>query len=107
MEQILMVFVTVSSEGEGKKIGNILVENRLAAGVNLVSQIHSIFRWKGNIENKDEVLLLINSTRERIDELVAKIKEIHSYDVPEIIAIPVFAGNKDYIDWVLEETTNG
>ncbi len=107
MEQILMVFVTVSSEAEGKKIGNILVENRLAACVNLVPQIHSIFRWKGNIENENEVLLLIKSTRERIDELVAKIKEIHSYDVPEILAIPVFAGNRDYIDWVLEETTNG
>ena len=107
MEQILMVFVTVSTEEEGKKIGNILVENRLAACVNLVPQIHSIFRWKGNIENENEVLLLIKSTRERIDELVAKIKEIHSYDVPEILAIPVFAGNRDYIDWVLEETTNG
>ena len=107
MEQILMVFVTVASEEEGKRIGSNLVENKLAACVNLVPQIFSIFRWQGNIENEKEILLLIKTMENRVDALIAKVKEITSYDVPEILAIPVFTGNKDYIDWVVEETKNG
>ena len=107
VEQILMVFVTVASEEEGKRIGSILVENQLAACVNMVPQIFSIFRWQGNIENEKEILLLIKTTENRVDALIDKVKEIHSYDVPEILAIPVFTGNKDYIDWVVEETKNG
>lgn len=107
MEQILVVFVTVSSEDEGKKIGMDLVNNKLAACVNLVPKIHSIFSWQGKIETEDEVLLVIKTTQERINELINKVKELHSYDVPEILAIPVFAGNQDYIDWVLDETANG
>ena len=107
MEDILIVFITVPSQEEGERIGANLVESRLAACVNVIPQVSSIFRWQGKIEKENELLLVIKTTRDRMDELTSKIKELHSYDVPEILAVPVFAGSKDYIDWVQQETRNG
>ncbi len=104
MENVLIVFVTVSSQEEGERIGSSLVESKLAACVNVLPQVSSIFSWQGKIEKDGEVLLLIKTTSERMDDLAAKIKEMHSYDVPEILAVPVFAGSRDYIDWVHQET---
>jgi periplasmic divalent cation tolerance protein len=104
MENVLIVFVTVSSQEEGERIGSSLVESKLAACVNVLPQVSSIFSWQGKIEKDGEVLLLIKTTRERMDDLAARIKEMHSYDLPEILAVPVFAGSRDYIDWVQQET---
>ena len=106
MENVLIVFVTVSSQEEGERIGSSLVESKLAACVNVLPQVSSIFSWQGKIEKDGEIMLLIKTTSERMDDLAAKIKEMHSYDVPEILAVPVFAGSRDYIDWVHQETNS-
>jgi len=81
-----------------------LVEERLVACVNIVPRIRSIYRWQGKIEDGEEALLLLKTTSERLDRLTARIKELHPYEVPEIIALTVNPeeGNPDYIDWVRE-----
>ena len=106
MEKILIVFVTVSSREEGENIGTSLVESKLAACVNVIPQVSSIFSWQGKIESENEVLLLVKTSQDRIGDLIDEIKRVHSYDVPEILAVPVFAGSKEYIDWVHQETRN-
>ncbi|HDL18921.1 MAG TPA: divalent-cation tolerance protein CutA [Bacteroidetes bacterium] len=104
MENPLLVFVTVPSQKEGERIGKKLVEQKLAACVNIIPHLYSIFSWQGKITEVDEILLLIKTMPDRFETLKQKIKKIHSYDVPEIIALPVVAGDRNYFEWVYEST---
>ncbi len=104
MENPLIVLVTVPSKKEVERIGRNLVEAKLAACVNIIPHICSIFFWQGKIETEDEFLMLIKTMPDRLDALIEKVKKIHSYDVPEILALPVVAGDSDYIKWVKEST---
>lgn len=104
MENPVLVLVTVPSQTEGERIGKRLVVEKLAACVNIVPHLYSIYSWKGNIEEDGELLLLIKTMPDRLEKLIKKVKKIHSYDVPEILAIPTIHGNPDYIKWVQEST---
>ena len=104
MENPLLVLVTVPSHSEGERIGRKLVETKLAACVNIIPHLYSIFFWQGKIVEEGEFLMLIKTMPDRMEELIKKIKKIHSYDVPEIIALPVVSGSSDYIKWVIEST---
>ena len=104
MENPLIVLVTVPSQKDGERIGRNLVEAKLAACVNIIPHICSIFFWQGKVETEDELLLLIKTMPDRLDALIEKVKKIHSYDVPEILALPVAAGSSDYIKWVEQST---
>ena len=104
MENSLLVFVTVPSLKEGERIGEKLVEKKLAACVNIVPHLYSIFFWQGKIEKEGELLLIIKTMPDCMEKLIEKVKKIHSYDVPEIIALPVVQGNQDYINWIYEST---
>jgi periplasmic divalent cation tolerance protein len=103
MKEIL-VFITASGEEEAAKIAHSLVENRLAGCVNIIRNIRSIYRWKGKVEDEAEVLLIAKTKQALFDALMNKVKELHSYAVPEIIAIPVVEGSEDYLDWLNEVT---
>jgi len=100
----IVVFVTCGSEEEAVKISNALVEERLAACVNLISPVRSIYRWEEKIWDEKEWLLIIKTQRKRFDELEKKVKSLHSYSVPEIIALPIIAGSSSYLDWLAEMT---
>ncbi|GGP19433.1 dihydroorotate dehydrogenase [Thermocladium modestius] len=101
------VLVNVTApEDQGIRIGRVLVEEGLAACVNVVRGIRSIYRWKGNVEEDEEALLIIKTTRPALDRLVRRVKELHPYEVPEIIAMPIIAGNEDYLRWI-EESVYG
>jgi periplasmic divalent cation tolerance protein len=102
VENAVLILVTVSSLQEGEKIGEALVKEGLAACTNLVPGIQSIFRWKGEICREGEVLMLIKSNESLFDELQYRVKELHSYDVPEIIALPIILGSLEYLKWVDE-----
>jgi len=97
----IVVLVTCGSLEEGKRIGRALVEARLAACVNVLeTPIESIYRWKGKIDTATEFLLLIKSSRERFAALQDAVKRLHSYAIPEIIALPIEKGSRDYLAWL-------
>lgn len=98
--EYFIFYVTVPNLEEGKKIGKSLVENKLAACVNIVDKVHSIYEWQGKIEEDTEFLLIIKTTSELSDRVIDKIEEIHSYDVPECIGFKIERGSKPYLDWI-------
>ena len=100
----MIVFVTCGSEEEALNISRALVEEQLAACVNLISPVRSIYRWEGKIWDEKEWLLIIKAQRKRFDELEKKVKSLHSNSVPEIIALPIIAGSSSYLDWLAEMT---
>ena len=105
MSESLVVFVTSGSEEEGLKIAHALVEERLAACVNLVSPIRSIYRWEGKVWDEKEWLLIIKTQTARFEDVEKKVKSLHSYSLPEIIALPITKGSSPYLRWLLEMTS--
>ena len=103
----LLVSMTTSSLEEAEKIAEALVQERLAACVNIVPAITSIYRWQGEVHRDSEVLLIAKSRPELFDPLAARVKELHSYEVPEIIALPIVAGNAAYLSWIEESVKRG
>ena len=95
-------FVTVPNIEEGKKIANILVESKLAACVNIIQNVISIYRWKGNIERENEMLLIIKTSENKCDLIIQKVREIHSYSNPECVGFKIEKGSKNYLDWINE-----
>lgn len=100
----LVVLITTSSVDEANKIAHSLVEERVAACVNMASPIRSVYRWKGQIQTDEETLLIVKTRAERMEALARRVKELHSYQVPEIIALPILAGAQDYLRWIDEQT---
>jgi len=100
----LVVFITTSSYDEARKIASALVDQRKAACVNIVPKVNSLFRWKGKIEEAEESLMVVKTRAELFTDVVSTVKSIHSYEVPEIIALPIIEGNADYLAWLKEET---
>lgn len=98
----LLVLTTCGSDAQAREIARALVERRLAACVNVVPLAASIYRWRGAIEEETETLLLIKTTRARYELLRATIRELHTYDVPEVLALSLAAGDADYLDWLAE-----
>src|SRR5512136_7503 len=104
MSQFIVVLVTCGSEEEALKIARSLVEEHLAACVNLISPVRSIYRWEGKIWDEREWILIIKTQKKRFEELEKKVKSLHSYSVPEIIGLPIVEGAASYLKW-LEEMT--
>ncbi len=100
----LVVFITTSSYEEARKIADALVDRKKAACVNIVPGVSSLFRWKGKIEETEESLMVVKTRAELFPDVVSLVKSIHSYEVPEIIALPIVEGNPDYLEWLKKET---
>ena len=104
MTDYISVFITASSEQEGEKISSALVKERLAACVSMVKGVSSTFRWKGQISNEQEVLLIAKTKDTLFEKLKKRVLELHSYEVPEIVASPILAGFEKYLNWIEDET---
>ncbi len=102
-----IVVLITTPKGEGKKIARALVESRLAACVNVVPGLTSLYWWQGEIQEDQEELLIVKTRADVLDRLVAEVKRIHPYSVPEVIALPILGGNPDYMRWVDEEVRPG
>lgn len=96
----VVVFITVSSPAEAKKISDALLKERLAACVNAVPGVVSRYWWKGKIETGKEILLIAKTVKAKVPAVIRRVKALHSYEVPEVIALPVSQGNPDYLKWV-------
>ena len=102
--EYIVVFITAKAGEEAALISKILLKQRKAACINIIEGVNSIYRWEGNIESASENLLIIKTRAALLDEIIRIVKEIHSDDVPEIIALPIIGGSRDYLDWVGQET---
>lgn len=98
-----VVLITAPDKETAKKVSRHLLEKRLAACVNM-APVTSMYWWEGKIEEADEVLLIVKTSADRVEELVKEVKAVHPYQVPEIIALPIVSGYKEYIKWVERET---
>jgi len=100
MTDKIVVLSTCSSEAEAEKLARLLVEAHLAACVNIVPRMRSYYRWQGAIEVSEECLLVIKSTRALFESLRAAVAKAHSYEIPELVALPIVEGSPDYLQWM-------
>ncbi|MFH1338350.1 MAG: divalent-cation tolerance protein CutA [Candidatus Omnitrophota bacterium] len=98
----VVILITCASIKEAKKIAEDLVAKKLVACVNIVAQVSSVFWWQKKIDSAEEVLLIAKSKKSLMAKIVRQVKSLHSYEVPEVIALPIISGNKEYIDWINE-----
>ena len=103
-EKSVVIFVTTSSSAEAVTIGRALVKEKLAACANFVSRVRSIYRWQGKICDEPEVLMVLKTRSGNIQKIIRRVQSLHSYSVPEIIALPILAGSKEYLRWIREVT---
>jgi periplasmic divalent cation tolerance protein len=103
MTDKIVVLCTCGSADEAARIARALVDKRLSACVNVMPAIRSFYRWKGDIEDEKESLLVIKSSRALFGQLRAEIEKLHSYDVPEVIAVPIVDGSEGYLEWLERE----
>lgn len=100
----IVIFITAPNEDEAARIARSLVEARLAACANIVRNIRSIYTWQGSVQDDAEVLMVVKTRKGLFEAVSGKVKELHSYDVPEIIALPIIDGSPDYLNWLREST---
>ena len=100
----IVVLITAGNSEEARKIADALVGQRKAACVNIVPDVRSLFWWEGSLDEDSENLLVVKTREELLPEVIDLVKGVHSYDVPEIIALPIVGGNADYLKWVGDET---
>ncbi|MFC4118528.1 divalent-cation tolerance protein CutA [Nonomuraea zeae] len=104
MRRHVEVHVTADSREEAERIVNSVVVSRVAAGAQISGPITSTYWWKGEIQRNDEYLILMKTTMDRLDDLIVVVREAHSYETPEIVAVPIEGGLAGYLNWITEET---
>jgi uncharacterized protein involved in tolerance to divalent cations/ADP-ribose pyrophosphatase YjhB (NUDIX family) len=107
MQEFIVVYVTAGSADEADRLARSLVDERLAACVNRIKSVQSVYRWQGKVEQSEEELLIIKTSRDRFAALEKRVRELHSYSVPEVIALPVIEGSSNYLKWLKEQVTPG
>jgi uncharacterized protein involved in tolerance to divalent cations len=105
MADELIVFVTTPANDSAERIADALVEERLAACVNILPAVRSVYRWQGELTRDNESLMIIKTTVERYSELESRVKELHSYDTPEVVAFRIERGSTAYLKWLKESTS--
>lgn len=102
---VSIVYSTIDDINDARRIAQTLVEEQLVACVNILPNILSIYRWKGKVETENEVVLIAKTVDDNVKKTVERLKELHTYDVPDIVVLPVIGGLKEYIDYITNETS--
>ena len=102
---VAIIYSTIGKIQDARKIANILVEEQLVACVNIIPKIESIYRWKDKIENDEEVVIVAKTVDTNVKKTIQRIKQLHSYELPDIIVLPIIGGLKDYLDYIANETS--
>lgn len=100
----VFAYITVGSDEEARRIARTLVEERLAACANLVAGMHSVYRWKGEIEQATETVVIAKTRVDLLESLTERVRALHSYECPCVVGLPATGGNQDYLDWIASET---
>jgi periplasmic divalent cation tolerance protein len=101
--EINFIYMTAGDRAEAKKIAGELVASKLAACVNILDNMNSVYMWQGDIQEDTEVVMIAKTTRARVPQLIEKVKSLHSYDCPCIVSLPVLDGHRPFLDWIVEE----
>ena len=101
--EINMVYITAGSKDEAKRIGKVLINARLAACVNIIENMTSMYMWDGKLQDASETILIAKTTKERVSDLMEKVTTLHSYDCPCIVCLPVSDGNPAFLKWIANE----
>jgi periplasmic divalent cation tolerance protein len=101
---VSVVYTTIDNDMDARKIANTLVEEQLVACVNIIPKIESIYRWKGKIEEDNELVLIAKTIDTNVKKTIQRIKELHTYELPDIIVLPIIGGLKEYLDYINNET---
>jgi len=104
-DEPMVVFMTASSKDEARQLAEMLVEQRLAACVQIIPELESVYRWQGKIERQAEVLLIAKTVSGKFAELETQVRAVHSYETPEIVAFPLTDGSRPYLEWLSESVT--
>ena len=99
-----LVYITTKDKAEARKIGQELVKTRLAACINIIDNMNSMYWWQGKIQDDNEAILIAKTKQSLVKKLIKKVKSLHSYSCPCIISLPILEGNKDYLQWLSKET---
>jgi len=103
----IVLFIATANAEEARRIADVLLSERKAACVNIVPRVSSFFWWQGKVDSAQESLLIVKTKASVLNQIVSLVKEHHSYDVPEIIALPIIGGNRDYLEWLGKEVKQG
>jgi len=101
-DDAIVVFMTAANGEEATRLAEMLVGAHLAACVQILPEMESVYRWQGKIERSSEVLLIAKTTRGKFDDLEREVRALHSYDTPEIVAVPIVAGSAPYLEWLIK-----
>ena len=104
MYETALVYITAPDKEEAEKIANSVITERLAACANILGDVSSIFLWKGSIQNESEIALFLKTAVEKVPLLTKRVSELHSYEEPCIIALPIVGGSDQFLDWIKTET---
>ena len=102
---VAIVYSTIDNIQDAKRIANDLVENKLVACVNILPKIESIYRWKGKVEESKECVIIAKTVDKNVKSVISKIKELHPYELPDIVVIPIIGGLKEYLGYIASETS--
>jgi periplasmic divalent cation tolerance protein len=102
-----LIYITASGMDEARTVGRALVSERLAACVNIIENMQSMYWWEGEIQEDREVILLAKTRETLVQRLISRVKELHSYDVPCVVSLPITGGNPAFLDWIVAETEQG
>ena len=101
---LTMIYITTPSPQEALRIGRAVVADRLAACANVLPGVTSVFRWQGEVQEEGETALILKTRSDLVERLTTRVKELHSYDCPCVVALPIAGGNPDFLQWIAEET---
>jgi periplasmic divalent cation tolerance protein len=102
---VAAIYTTIDDIKTARRIAQKLTEEQLVACVNIIPNIESVYRWKGKIENSNEIVLIAKTVDQNVKKTIQRIKQLHKYDVPDIIVLPIIGGLKDYLDYISKETS--
>ncbi|MEE8402811.1 MAG: divalent-cation tolerance protein CutA [Candidatus Hydrothermarchaeaceae archaeon] len=99
----VIVYITASNIKEAKDLVEVIVKERLAACANVVERVESVYWWKGTLEKDNESLIILKTREDKLDELIERVRQLHSYENPEIVAVPILKGSAEYLKWIDDE----